>query len=214
MSELRAALHASYGQPDIIVRAAGVSATLAAWLPDYFVEEARRGVRFAPDQTLQIGWSVLKLYADAAGDLVVFEPDFASMPIKWIEGVSQCVRFLALQQAVCEELGVEPDFPSLAQSAFAPDPLPRAGDFTMSRAEEENRHSGWLLQPEGEAALQVVSLYQAALSNRAIIPFLALPSGSAVKRERGRYSISINGRDTPAPSSELLTRLSEAGAFS
>ena len=84
----------------------------------------------------------------------------------------------------------------------------------MSRAEEENRHSGWLFEQDGEAALRLVSLYEAALSNRAIIPFLALPSGSVVKRERGRYWVSVHGRDASVPSSDLLTRLGQAEAFS
>ena len=210
MSELRAALYAAYGQPDVIVRVEDALENLATWLPEYFMEEAGRGVRFAPDQTIQIGWSVLKLSVDAVGDLLVCEPDFVSMPIKWVEGASQCVRLLALQRSICEELGVEPEFPWLGQPAFVPDAQASSGDFMMMRAEEGSHHSGWSIQEREDTALKLVSLYEATLSNRAIVPFLALPRGSLVKREGAGYFVSSDGRQASSTSSDLLARLGGA----
>jgi hypothetical protein len=214
MSEHRAVLRANYGHPDIIAWVDKSFDASAAWLPDYFIEQVRSGVRFAEGQTIQVGWTTLKLAANSGGDLVVLEPDLVAMPVRWVEGASRCMRFLVLQRAICEEFGVEPDFPSLRQPASAPDPFAGANNFTMTRLENEASQSGWVFQQGTDAALRMVSLYEAALSNRAIIPFLALPSGSVVSREGNMYSVSAGGRHASSLSSDLLAKLGEAEAFS
>lgn len=84
----------------------------------------------------------------------------------------------------------------------------------MARSQAGDPHSGWAFQQEADATLRLVSLCEASLANRAIIPFLALPTGSVVKREGAGYAVSAGGRDASPLSSQLLARLGEAKAFS
>src|SRR5206468_2525977 len=101
------------------------------------------GTRFQPDETIQVGWMLLRLAANAEGDLLIQEPDFAGVPIRWLDGANRCVRSLSLQRAVCDEFGVEPEFPSVRDAASATEPFPTGNSFTMSRSESEGAHSGW-----------------------------------------------------------------------
>jgi hypothetical protein len=206
MSELRAKLQ-EYGHPDVIVGVDPRWSKLADWLPSYFAAEVRNGVRFAPEQTVQIGWSFLKLAATPDGDLAAFEPDFETMPVHWVEGVSRSVRLLAVQRAVCDHCQVDPVFPSILQPAFSAEVMPGAHQFTLVRSEAEGNHSGWTFHGRSDAGMRLLSLYEAATINRAIVPFLALPAGSVVERNDKVLSVSMAGRHYSSGSSELLSRL-------
>jgi hypothetical protein len=212
MNELRANLQ-KYGHPDVIVGVDPRWSQLADWLPSYFAEEVRAGVRFTPDQTVQVGWSLLKLAATSDGNLSAFEPDFETMPIRWVEGVDRTVRFLAVQRAVCDDCQVDPAFPSILQPASSTEVMPAADQFTMVRSEAEGNHSGWTFHRRSDAGMRLLSLYEAAIINRAIVPFLALPVGSIVERDGRALSVSIAGRHISSGSSDLLSRLAERTPF-
>lgn len=212
MSELRAKLQ-KYGHPDVIVGVDPRWSKLADWLPSFFAEEVHNGVRFAAEQTVQIGWSLLKLAASPDGNLSVFEPDFETMPIRWVEGVNQSVRLLAVQRAVCDDCQVDPVFPSILQPASSTEVMPADDQFTMVRSEAEGNHSGWTFHGRSDAGMRLLSLYEAATINRAIVPFLALPARSVVERDGKALSVSIAGRHYTSGSSDLLSRLAERGPF-
>jgi len=204
-----------YDHPDILVRVDDVLDTQVGWLLGYFSSQVQSGLRFAAGQTVQSGWVILKMAADPDGALLVTEPDFKSMPIEWAGQANRCVRFLSIQRAVCEQIGAEPDFPSLAQPCAAPEQLPSRSQFALVREQFNGSHSGWLLQRHigDPARLRLVSLYEAALSNPSLIPFFALPSGAAVEREGARVVVSYEGRAISTDNCELLARLHEHGWF-
>jgi hypothetical protein len=211
MNELRSSL-SEYGHPDIIVRVNARWSGLADWLPSYFAEEVRSGVTFAAEQTVQVGWSLLKLVPTSDGNLSAFEPDFEAMPVHWVEGVDRTVRSLAAQRAVCDDFGVEPAFPSMVQPASAPDLIPPSGQLTMVRSEVQGNHSGWTFHGRADAEMRLLSLYEASLLRRSIVPLLALPAGSVVQRNGDVLSVSINGHERSSASSDILARLAMAGA--
>ncbi len=205
--EHRALLRATSGHPDIIIRVHPSLDRLAAWLPLYFSDQVEKGGRFVSGQTVQVGFGLLRLMETDEGDLLIQEPDFVSAPITWTEGASRCVRFLALQKAVCAELGVELNFPSLRQVLLAQAPTPGPDRFTLSRDPLASEGSGWALFADANAAMQLVSIYEAVLACPAIVPFLALPPGSAVKREAGRLAISAGDHRQSSDSNLFLSRL-------
>jgi hypothetical protein len=206
MNELRSYLQ-DYGHPDIIVRVDPRWCGLADWLPNYFAEEVRRGVTFAAGQTVQVGWSLLKLSARDDGNLSAFEPDFESMPIHWVEGVDHTVRSLAAQRALCDDCAVEPSFPSIVQPLSAPEILPAGDQLTMVRSEAQANHSGWTFHGRTDAGLRLLSLYEAAVLNRMIVPFLALPAGTIVERTGDVLAVSVAGKRRTSTSSEILARI-------
>jgi hypothetical protein len=206
MTELRAKLQ-EYGHPDVIVGVDSRWLELADWLPSYFTEKVRNGVQFAPEQTVQIGWSLLKLAATPDGNLGAFEPDFETMPVRWVEGVNRSVRLLAVQRAVCDECRVDPIFPSILKSAFSTAIIPGVDQFTLVHSEAHGNHSGWTFHGSNDAGLHLLSLYEAATMNEAIVPFLALPAGSVVERDAKVLSLSVAGRHYSSGSSKLLSSL-------
>lgn len=222
MSEHRAKLNA-YGHPDVVVTVADPLDSVAAWLPEWFVDRVAARVQFAAGQTLEVGWSLLKLAARdgeategaaADGELVLLEPDFAAMPTQWVAGASETVRTLAVQRAVCGALGVEPDFPSLRQALQIPTAHPwrDLGRFAMGRHADNPEHapasdSGWAFAAEPDATFTRISLYEAALSNRAIVPFLALPPGAWVARDGRDCEVRCGGRAITSRDSDLLAGL-------
>ena len=209
MNELRSNLR-DCGHPDIIVRVDPRWSGLADFLPNYFADEVRSGVRFVADQTVQVGWSLLKLAATPDGNLSAFEADFETMPVRWVEGVNRTVRSLAAQRAVCDACGVEPAFPSMVQPASAPDPMPAANDLRMVRSEAQGNHSGWTFHGRTDAAIRLLSLYEAALLSRSIVPFLALPAGAIVERSSEALSVILAGRCHTSTSNEILARMAAA----
>lgn len=206
MNELRACLR-DYNHPDIVVRVDPRWSGLADWLPDYFAEEVRQGVKFAAGQTVQVGWSMLKLAARDDGNLSAFEPDFKAMPIHWVEGVDQTVRSLAAQKALCDDCAVEPLFPSIVQPLSAPEILPAGNQLTMVRSEAQASHSGWTFHGRTDTGMRLLSLYEAAVLNRMIVPFLALPAGTVIERTGDVLAVSVAGKRRTSASSEILARI-------
>ena len=214
MTELRAELRGRYDHPDVIVPVEPGLLRVAAWLPDYFVQRVANGERFSADETVQAGWMLLKLRRTSEGDLLVQEPGFDGVPIRWVDGASRCVRSLALQRAICDELGVDTNFPSLRHAASATEPFPRDEGLKMIRTEPAGAHSGWTIHEGTDAGLRLLSLYGAALANPAIIAFLALPVGSIVEREAGVLTVSAGGQQSTSVSSNLLGQLGRQSSSS
>ncbi|MEQ1725392.1 MAG: hypothetical protein ABL882_05650 [Sphingopyxis sp.] len=202
-----------YGHPDVNLPVDPELSRLAAWLPNYFADEVRKGIRFEAEQTIQLGWSLLKLGSTTDGNLIALEPDYETMPVRWVLGVSRTIRLLALQRAVCDECQVEPNFPSIQHAASLPEMVPPADHFTMVRTDPQGNLSGWTIHEGRDVAMRLMSLYEVAIFNRAIIPLLALPVGSIVERNCKSLSISIDGKQYSNSSSELLFLIANEEPF-
>jgi hypothetical protein len=90
------------------------------WLLDWLEEEVLHGKQFLPDQTVQVGWSLLEVKRRTDETLALFEPDFKSMPIIFVDNVSRTLSHLLIQKSVNESLGLENEicFPWLLHSAI------------------------------------------------------------------------------------------------
>lgn len=213
MTVLRTDLRKRYNHPDILIQVDDSWVQLADWLPRYFTEQVQQGVHFVPGQLVQVGWMLLRIEDNAEGCLFVSEPDLKSMPIQWSVGATRTVRLLALHRAICDELCVNLEFCSLREALSTTTEVPPNNEFYLTRTEAEGSNSGWILHRHNEAELRLMSLYEAALINNAIIPFLALPTGSAVVRNEDRLTVSVGGLELSSESSPLFRHLATADNF-
>jgi hypothetical protein len=149
--------------------------------------EVSAGKQFLPDQTIQVGWSQLKIFQREDGTLGLLEPDFKSMPIVFVDSVSHTLRHMLLQKSVVESLGLEDrlDIPLLTKSAVICNNFGTSTEIFLSRTSAMGFDSGWFLgcfsaghnHQSGEN-LRRISLYEAAVRlDERIIPYLGLPSG-------------------------------------
>lgn len=157
--------------------------------------EVANGRRFLPEQTIQVGWSLLEVRQRTDGTLALFEPDFKSMPVRFVDSVSNTLHHLFLQKSVAESLGLteELTLPSLQHSAIVCARFGSTTGFVMSRIAPNAADSGWFFGCDNAAHdhqtvnnLCRVSLYEAAihLEDR-IIPFLGLPPDTFVGFSEG-----------------------------
>lgn len=201
----------SYDQPAIVIQQRGDGLLEVDWLRSYFLDAVVSGEQFKAGQTIQVGWTLLSIRADEEGNLVLWEPDFLSMPIVWTEGVDTMLRHLSLQRAVCEALGAIPVFPTLQHSAVLSSGFCGSGgdDFIMARDQPSASDSGWLCRRRLEMleGAKHYSLFEAALGQRRIVPFIALPPGSVVSHASDEIEIELDGRRISSKASDLLGRL-------
>lgn len=158
------------------------------WLTQY-LEESSEKSKYADGQTIQVGWILDRIKAEG-DDLTIYEPDFESLPSKWNKSTSTTLSHIFLQRYVADSIGLtnELNFPSIRHSAIRCNQFPQDQPaFYITRCnprEDDPRDSGWFLgcldskhdhdNPENFALL---SLYEAVMCNKFIVPYLALPVG-------------------------------------
>ena len=146
-------------------------------------------VEFNDDQTLQLGWTVLKCRV-ANARLRLLAPDMRSFPIRFQADMTQAVWAAFKHREVPASFNVPTDsldIPSLGQSALVG---PRFDEFPclMERSlPNATTDSGWTfnsMRPDVDnnnpAELKLLSLYEIALKNPLCLRYLSLPPGFLV----------------------------------
>jgi len=208
MREHRSDFRSINGHPNVVIWLDSAFDVGADWILGYFENEVRRGVVFRAGETVQIGWILVMLKSDERGDLEIWEPQFDSMPIKWIRGANSTSRHLTLQKEVCAQLGVEPYYPSLRQSGIiGADFLHNTEGFHMTREVPAGTDSGWIFRRPGstEADARHCSLFEISISHPAIIPFIALPAGASVVSTKSKIQVSCGEKHISSDSNHFLT---------
>jgi len=100
-----------------------------------------------------VGWSWLEIRQRPDGTLGLFEPDFQSLPVKFVDSVSNTLLHLFLQKCVAESLGLENEMtvPSLRDGAIVCTEFGSTEGFIMSRVTPKPADSGWFLGCDSEA---------------------------------------------------------------
>lgn len=181
-----------HGHAEISVQCEDTSALSPSlhWFLGWIENEVAGGRRFHPEQNVQVGWSVLEVRQRTDGTLALFEPDFQSLPVRFVDSVSNTLLHLFLQKSVAESLGLEGELaiPSLRDSAIVCTKFGSTKGFTMSRVTPGPADSGWFFGCDSQThdhqspgTLGRLSLYEAVIrhDNRTI-PFLALPPDTFV----------------------------------
>lgn len=180
--------------------------------------QVANGVRFSHGQTVQLGWSLLQVRANADQTLSLLEPEFASRPISWVDSITSSLRHLRLHKDTCESF-FDPEqlsCPGLQHSGIVCARYEDAADFMMTRSEVDGRDSGWFMGCQDDdhdhndvSELESISLYEAVLRNPEVLPYLALPSGVFVASIGGVPAVFFaEQRVSPRPGSMVERLLS------
>lgn len=194
-----------------------VSPTHVEWFGQLLQDMASSGSRFEPGQTMQAGWSVVRFELADDGVLEFREPDFRSMPVKWVPGLSTTLVHLALHKEIVESvLPVEElAIPGMRQSCVACSRIGIEPGFYMDRSDPRGEDSGWFFgclkqdhDHQAPANLIKMSLYEIVVRRiRAALPFLAMPLGSLVLLDLGRRSVSRYDLELEPKPGSLLSRM-------
>ncbi|QNB16457.1 immunity protein Imm33 domain-containing protein [Paraburkholderia tropica] len=209
MTELKTNFQGSSAHPNIVVSLPSGLSFAANPILSYFEDEVRKGKAFRAGETVQMGWLMLMLKANDAGELEVWEPRFGAIPIAWERGASRTYRQLIVQKSVAELLGVEPSFPSLVQSAVVSPKFKTSRELLMSRVPSTGTDSGWLIAADSNESDggRLASLFEIASERPEVIPYLALPPSASVVLKDGHIAIKHGSEQVSSDTSELLRRL-------
>lgn len=162
------------------------------WFIKTLHEWIAHGERFRDSETVQLGWGLLKVHANPDGSLALLEPDYSSMPVNWVDTITQTLRDLRTQKDVCESY-FEPDettFPSFREHCIACSRLKDSPRIIMERVAATSPDSGWFIGCRHEEhdhnnadQLRRVSLYEAVLENPRARKFVALPPGTLLEAD-------------------------------
>lgn len=211
MIEHRLSLRSTYDHPDIVIPLNenmdfGVDAFF-----DYLERAVAGGVVYGAEQTIQLGWNLLKLQRMGESDhLLITEPVPDAMPVRWVPGANDTFRQLILQREVCTLVGVEPAFPSIFQAGVVPKEFPGIlKRFQMSRDPAEGRDSGWLFNDIDAPGVEgrLASLFEIAMHLPMIKPFVALPAGATVDFVTSDVVVACDGTSVRASSHDLLRQI-------
>jgi hypothetical protein len=133
---------------------------------------------------MQIGWMVVRIDKGWAGALRLTEPDMKSFPLNFVDSVDRTLVHLRNQNDVVRSLfpAIDPDFPSLRQSAVVHVNYKHATAVSLKRKVAEGPSSGWIITDTEDSAgscdparFLTTSLYQLGMDRPELIKFLALP---------------------------------------
>jgi hypothetical protein len=171
-----------YNHPEFQIRVSNsaVPAEDIALLLRFFEQRVAQGEKFRSGESLQVGWMLLR----------VLEPDMKAVPVKFVDSVDSTLMHLRNQQDIVRSLHppVEPDFPSLRQSAVVHVNYKKASRILLTRnGAVDGVDSGWWLSDLGDQAgsqdptrFIKTSLYQLGVDRPDLVKFFAVPTGLQV----------------------------------
>lgn len=209
MANFKFQFREQYQHPDVVVSLDASLAFAAPSIQTYFEDRIRQGARFHAGETVQFGWMIVLLKANGRDDLEIWEPRLGTVPIEWVRGISETYRQLMVQKAVCDQLGVDPVFPSIRQSAVVFADFAASQRLRMHRAGMTDTESGWMLASDetGEDTGPLASLFEIASKRPDVIPFFALPVGASAVLASDKTQIELDGTVVDSDSKDFLRRL-------
>ncbi|WP_334004951.1 hypothetical protein [Burkholderia cepacia] len=171
------------------------------------------GERFRAGETLQIGWMLTMLDGGPTDTLRITEPDMKEIPIRFIDSVNSTLMHLRNQKDVVGSVAMDlqPDFPSLLQSAVVHAEYKSACRVLLTRDLAHETDSGWSLTDlndelgsQNPGQFIRISLYQLGVDRPDLIKFFALPPGLRVAVNDPQIRvIGPEGEMQPIPGSFL-----------
>ena len=158
-------------------------------LLDYLEGGVAQGLRFEPEETVLLGWAMLRVGARADGTLGLWEMDLGAES-GWAERVDRSLMQTWQQKELVRSVGLEElvDFPRQLQLGTVCNKVLERTSYMLSRsAPADEEDSGWFLgcddlghdhdRPENVARVQLLSVVDRLPF---LAQFLALPATSQV----------------------------------
>ena len=189
------------------------------WFLNYSCSIFDSNIRLKTSTIIQVGMMLVK-FKNTGEEIEVFEPDMIGIPINFTKGITNTLRILRLQKDVYESLDINTDiaFPNLREAIVQCAEWEDATSYILERTESSGNNSGWYIgctNPEHDHEdpknLKTTSIYDILISHRDILPFLALPSNTAVLVENDRAYVSFEGVEKPPKLGSYLRARLESG---
>jgi hypothetical protein len=156
-------------------------------LINYFEASVARGTKFLAGQTVQIGWSLLKLCERADGTLGVMERELTP-DVMWVEQVDRALVDVWLQKEIAASVGLLDGlaFPRQDDSALVAECAMKKTQLVLTRLPDEDlpdEFSGWMLacaEDHDHGERKQLSLLGLAAMQPGLVQLLALPHGTSV----------------------------------
>jgi hypothetical protein len=171
----------------IQLRASSPVPSVERILLDFFEDSVARGTKFVPGQTVQLGWSTLRLCDRTDGTIGVEEreprPDVA-----WTESVDRALVDIWLQKEVAASVGLldaltfprQDDMMMAANCAVGGEPILM---MRLDAKDLPDGFSGWTLacaREHDHGERHLVPLLALAANQPGLVQLLALPHGTQV----------------------------------
>jgi len=189
-------------------------AHIARWLE----RRVELGEIFSAGETIEFGWMTLRVSLSEDGMLQLEEPDLKSLPIDWVPGIAMTLQSTRVQKDVAASVGAEDALcpANIRQSILiGADVSPGDDSLTLDRVEPEASDSGWfvgratsILDYNRSDSLKRISIYEAVITLRRIIPYLALPPGSRISLGQSSVRFERDGQKLPVAADSLVARWS------
>jgi hypothetical protein len=156
-------------------------------LSDFFENAVARGTKFLPGQTVQIGWSKLRLCDRSDGTIGVEERE-PTPNETWVESVDRALKDLWLQREVVASVGLldELAFPYQDEHVLVTDCMIDATamiGIRLAKQDTPEGMSGWSFtcaEDHDHGEKQVVPLLAVAAMTPAVVQLFALPHDTVV----------------------------------
>lgn len=163
------------------------------WFLNTLENMVANGSKFEDNQTLQLGWGLVKFVAtqgDAGVEILeIHEPDVQQIPLNFVAGVTVTLRYIRAQKDVLDSLAVEAelDFPNLISAIVVHKNYQDITSINLLRESKQEQLSGWWLfdmtEPEKtheNEDFKPISIYELAINRPDLVQYLALPVGAVV----------------------------------
>lgn len=190
MPTFRTSRCSAAGHPEVTLQLAHKSPIpgVHELLIDYFEAAVARGTKFSAGQTVQLGWSVLKLCERADGTLGVQERELTP-EVAWTESVDRALRDVWMQREIAASVGLldELAFPRQDDGVLVADCARTSHEVLLTRVALDDAppdFSGWLAacahQEHDHGERVYVPLLAIAADHAPLVQLLALPHGTSV----------------------------------
>lgn len=116
------------------------------WVTDWISTYVNEGAEFSTGQTIQYSWSLLQVELKNE-TLKIVGPDFACMPINWVNDITQPLYMMMEQKYIAESYDADIDVcqqlnTSIIGQKFTSEPIIMR---RYSRSENNEQDSGWFI---------------------------------------------------------------------
>ena len=181
----------NYDHPEIefVVTNKSIPINDIEWIISTLEDVVSNGTKYKNDQTLQLGYTIVKFIQKNNGVLEILEPDFVSFPINFINKLDNTLIYLRSQKDIVESVKEETDlfYPSILESIVVHKNYISADKVLLERTEIESSISGWWVYDYNDqegvndtSNFSNISLYEFALKRPDLVKFLALAVGFQV----------------------------------